>query len=425
MAGTVIVGAGHAGAQVAFSLRAEGYRDPITLLSAEDRSPYQRPPLSKGYLAALRRREPDADDLINLHPAASYAEQEIALHADSPVTAIDRQGRRVHTATGETHGYDHLVLATGARARTLPFAVPSGERVCFFRTHQDAAAVAARTADAARVAVIGGGFVGLEAASVLADAGVKVTVIEAAARPMGRGMSPVMAEHLLARHRARGVEIRTATRISAIAEDGGRLTIATGQDVTGPVDLVIVGVGVLPNDELARESGLEAEDGIVVDGSLRTTLDPRVYAVGDCARFPSPFGSAASVRLESVQNATDQGRHVARSIATGAAFAYRRLPWFWTEQCGVRVQMAGLVEPADECVVSGEPGQGAFSVLAFRDGRLAAVESLGRPRDHAMARRLLADPAGPPGRGVLHDAGYDVSALRTAVPSSATNTVHG
>jgi 3-phenylpropionate/trans-cinnamate dioxygenase ferredoxin reductase subunit len=425
MAGTVIVGAGHAGAQTAFSLRAEGYRGPITLLSAEERSPYQRPPLSKGYLAALRRRETDADDLINLHPVASYAEQDIALRLGSPVSEIDRHARRVHTTTGKAYGYDHLVLATGARARTLPFTAPRSECVRFFRTHHDAAAIAALTADASRVAVVGGGFVGLEAASVLAAAGAEVTVIEAAARPMGRGMSPVMAEYLLARHRARGVEVRAATRISAIVEDGGRLTIATGQDTTGPVDLVIVGVGVLPNDELAQKSGLETQDGIVVDSSLRTTRDPRVYAVGDCARFPSPFASAASVRLESVQNATEQGRHIAKSIATGTVSAYERLPWFWTEQCGLRVQMAGLVEPADECVVSGDPGQGAFSVLAFRDGRLAAVESLGRPRDHALARRLLADPAGWPEHGVLHGAGYDLSALRTAVISPATNTVDG
>lgn len=425
MAGTVIVGAGHAGTQTAFSLRAEGYSAPITLLSAEGRTPYQRPPLSKGYLAALRRREPDADDLINLHPVASYAEQDIDLRLESPVEEIDRHGRRVRTATGESHDYDHLVLATGARARTLPFPVPSSDRVRFFRTHHDAAAIAASTTDADRVAVIGGGFVGLEAASVLAAAGAEVTVIEAAERPMGRGMSRIMGEHLLARHRARGMEIRTATRISAVVEDGGRLTVVTGQDATAPVDLVIVGVGVLPNDELAKKSGLETQDGIVVDRFLRTTHDERVHAVGDGARFPSPFSSTASVRLESVQNATEQGRHLAKSIATGTVSAYERLPWFWTEQCGLRVQMAGLVEPTDEFVVSGHPEKEAFSVLAFRGDRLAAVESLGRPRDHALSRRLLADPAAWPKRGVLHRAGFDLSAACAAVPSQATGTVEG
>ena len=388
----VVVGNGQAGIQLVDSLRKEGYTGPITLLGEEPHHPYQRPPLSKDYLAAGKDPVP-----LPLRPEKFFTTNDVDARLGVRATSIDRDTKTVTLDDGTTLAYSKLVLATGAANRelTVPGAALSG--IHGLRTLTDAQALHARLDAVRSVVVIGAGFIGLEFAAAARARGLDVTVLEYADRPMGRALTPVMSGFFADAHQRLGVSLRLGEGIASFDGDNGHVTAAvstTGQRY--PADLVLVGVGVTPRTELAQAAGLEVENGIVVDGSLRTS-DPDIYALGDCASFPNAHAGART-RLESVQNATDQARHAAHAIlgakpdsgAGGEPGGYADLPWFWSNQGHLRLQIAGLAAPGDQTVLRGNPADEKFSVFCFRNGVLAAVESVNQPADHMAARRLLA-----------------------------------
>ncbi|MFE7192719.1 NAD(P)/FAD-dependent oxidoreductase [Kitasatospora sp. NPDC057541] len=377
----VIVGAGQGGYQTAASLREHGFGGRLVLIDAEDELPYERPPLSKAYL----KGEVDESQLW-LRPVSYYARQSIELVAGS-VTAVDPAARTVRLADGSVFDYGHLVLATGATARTL--GVPgSGLRgVHTLRTAQDAAALRSSLGAARRVVVIGAGFIGLEFAAAARRAGCEVTVVEALDRPLARVVSARTAEHFTRLHRREGSRLLFGQGVAALhGDDQGRVAsveLADGNRLSA--DLVLAGIGVIPRTGLAAAAGLRVSGGIAVDSHLLTS-DPHISAIGDCAAFPQ-VRSGNRLRLESVQNAVGHAEAVAARL-TGTGRGYAELPWFWSDQFATTVQIAGLDEGHDTEVVLGEDPE-AFSVLLFRGGELQAVESVNRPTDHLAARQLL------------------------------------
>ena len=397
-----IVGTGQAGFQAAASLRQDGFAGRIVLIGDEPVSPYQRPPLSKSYLAG----ESGLDELW-LRPDSFYAKQEIELIAGEAVTAIDRAGRRLQLASGVELGWDHLVLATGARYR--PLAVPGAELdgVLPLRTLADADILRERIDQVRDIVVIGAGFIGLEFASVAIARGAAVHIIEVTHHPMGRVVSAPISRFFTVAHRRWGAQISLGTGVSRILGSGGRVTgVETTNGRRLPADLVLICIGVIPNAELAGEAGLAVDNGIVVDECL-VTVDPAILAIGDCANFPTPF-AVGRVRLESVQNAVDQGRCVAAHIA-GRPAPYDKVPWFWSDQGDLKLQIAGITTGHDASVLRGNPESGHFSVFCYRAGRLIGVESVNQTADHVVARRLLAgDPELTPQRAA--DDSYDLRA---------------
>jgi len=381
-AGTVIIGAGQGGYQVAASLREAGYAESIVLVGEEEDPPYQRPPLSKAYLLG----EMSADRLL-LRPASYYEKHRIDLRTGERVTAIDRRKRRVVLSSGRTLAYDHLVLATGARNRVLPVHGAELPGVLYLRTRADADAIRQRFTEAHSVVVAGAGFIGLELAAVASKLGKQVAVIEPLARCMSRAVSPAMSQFFAEAHLAWGVDLKLNTRLAAIEGNGaGVKSITTVEGQTIPADLVLVGIGIEPAVALAREAGLAIENGIMVDAQLRTS-DPAISAVGDCCSFPDS-ATGRRIRLESVQNAIDQGRCVAKRIA-GQAAPYSAVPWFWSDQRDLKLQMVGLTAGCDRTVVRGDPHARAFSVFCYRGERLVGIESVNKPADHMFGRRLI------------------------------------
>ncbi|MEV4902126.1 FAD-dependent oxidoreductase [Citricoccus sp. NPDC055426] len=386
--GTVIIGGGQAGLQAAASLREGGYTGPVTLVAEEAGQPYQRPPLSKDYLKASDGGH--AASPLPLRGPAFFAEQDLDLRTGTAATGVDRQAKTVTLADGTVLPYTSLVFATGARNRELPTEGIDLPGIHGLRTLADAEQLGAALDTARNVVVVGAGFIGLEFAAAALSRGCRVTVLEFAPRPMGRALTPLLGDWFAGAHQQLGMDLRLNEGITSFeAGDDGRVAFAVS--TTGdryPADLVVAGVGVQPNDHLAAEAGLEVSNGIVVDANLRTA-DPDVYAIGDCANFPCEhFGGP--FRLESVQNATDHARHVAKVIL-GEDAPYRELPWFWSTQGPFRLQMANIVRADDETVVVGDadPANPRFSVFCFRDGILAAVESVNQPADHLSARKIL------------------------------------
>ncbi|KQP36911.1 pyridine nucleotide-disulfide oxidoreductase [Methylobacterium sp. Leaf469] len=402
-AGVVVVGAGQAGFQLAASLREAGYADPITLLGDEPDLPYQRPPLSKAYLAG----KTDASGL-ELRPAAYFSDHRIHHRPSVRIDAIDRAARRVLCADGTAVAYDHLVLATGARNRALP--VPGADLAGVFqlRGRADADGLKAALADARSVAVVGAGFIGLEFAGICAARGLSVTVLESAERPMARAVSAETASFFTRAHGNAGIRFLFGAGVTAIEGEKGAETVRLRDGSSLAADLVLVGIGVIPNQALAEAAGLAVGDGVHVDAFLATD-DPAVSAIGDCARAPSRFADGASVRIESVQNALDQGRCLAARLV-GRPAAYDAVPWFWSDQGPHKLQIAGLSAPSDAAVA--RPVASGLCVFRFREGRLSAVETVDRPGDHMAARRILAQ-----GRTLsptaAADPAHDLKALAT------------
>ena len=378
----VIVGAGHAGFQLAASLRQNGFGERVTLLNDESHLPYQRPPLSKAYLKGT-----GAPDSLMFRPRKFYVDQNIDLVADRAVS-IDRGARKVLLATGASLDYGHLVLATGARNRLLDISNANLEAVRYLRTLDESEALRHRIASSRRVVVIGAGFIGLEFAATARAKGLEVDVVELGVRVMARAVTAEISEFFQSRHTAAGMRIHLGVQVTGIESDGGRVTgvsLSDGRHI--PADLIVVGVGVLPNIELAAEAGLPVAAGIVVDDHL-LTADPDISAIGDCALYTSRrFG--ASLRLESVQNAADHARCVAARL-TGEIKAYDGLPWFWSDQGPDKLQIAGLTTGYDRVVVRGDRDQGAFSAFCYKGGQLLGIESINRAGDHMFGRRLLA-----------------------------------
>ena len=378
----VIAGAGHAGFQLAASLRQNGFGGRIVLINDEGHLPYQRPPLSKAYLKGT-----GGPDSLMFRPDKFYRDQSIDLITDR-AASIDRGARKVALASGASLDYGHLVLATGARNRLLDLPNANLEDVRYLRILDESESLRQRIASSAHVVVIGAGFIGLEFAATARAKGLEVDVVELGARVMARAVTAEISEFFQARHTAAGIRIHLGVQVTSIECDGARVTgvsLSDGRHI--PADLIVVGVGVLPNVELAAEAGLPVASGIIVDDHLLTS-DPNISAIGDCALFASPrFGG--SLRLESVQNATDHARCVAARL-TGKPEVYDGLPWFWSDQGPDKLQIAGLTTGYDRVVVRGDRGQGAFSAFCYKAGQLVGIESINRAGDHMFGRRLLA-----------------------------------
>lgn len=382
----VVIGAGQAGLEVASNLRTRGWAGPITVIGDEPDVPYQRPPLSKAFLKS--GLDQDVKDIV-LRPLDWYERNGVDLRLGVRATSIDRARGRVELSDGLNVFFDHLVLATGARNRELPISGAHLTGVHYLRTLPQASKLVTALQTARSVAVVGAGFIGLEVAAAAAASGVAVNVFEATERPMARAVSRPISDHFTALHERHGVVIKTRTGVARLLSKGGRVTAveSTSGDVT-QADLVVVGIGVLPEDSVASAAGLVTSNGVVVDRCLRTT-DPRIFAIGDCASFPR---DDQLVRLESVQNAVDHARCVAAQI-TGTESSYEAVPWFWTEQYDAKLQIAGLIDGHQELVIRGDPESGSFSVFSFSAaGELLGVESVNQARDHMAARRLLAGP---------------------------------
>ncbi|AKU12335.1 protein EthA [Azoarcus sp. CIB] len=381
----VIVGAGHGGVQVAISLRQEGFGGRIVLVNDEPGLPYQRPPLSKAYLLG----KINATAML-FRPETFYADQRIELVHDR-VAAIDRQNRRVMLDSGSALDFGHLVLATGAHNR--PLNVPGSTLGGIFgiKTKADADFLSPLVKQARNVVVIGAGFIGLEFAAVAAAEGAAVEVLELGDRPMARAVSPQMSELFRAAHEGWGVKFNFRTGLAELEGEDGKVSAVTTSDGRRlPAELVVFGIGVIPNVQLALEAGLDIDNGIRVNSSLLTS-DPHISALGDVAAFPCVQNGENLTRLESVQNAVDQGKLIAARLV-GKPAPYTALPWFWTDQGNLKLQIAGLSIGADNYVTLGDAAAQQLSVLCFRGEELIAVESCNRPGDHVFARKILARP---------------------------------
>jgi 3-phenylpropionate/trans-cinnamate dioxygenase ferredoxin reductase subunit len=376
----VIIGAGQAATQAVATLRGEGYAGALTVIGDEPYPPYQRPPLSKAYLAGDFAR-----DRLFLRPESFYAESRCALLLGKRATKIDRAAKLVSIESGGSQSYDRLLLATGARVRTLPLHGAELAGVHYLRGIADVDAIRAHLVPGARLAIVGGGYIGLEVAAVAVKRGIDVTVIEAFDRVMIRAVSPMLSQFYEQEHRRAGVRFLLNTTAQAFE---GTLRVEAVVTNTGnvPADVVLIGVGIVPNDELARDAGLQCENGIVVD-ECAATSDPEIFAAGDCTNHPAFAGGR--VRLESVQNAIDQAKHAATSMI-GQPSPYREVPWFWSDQYDLKLQIAGLARRGDQLVLRGDPASRKFAMFHLRDGVLAAVEAVNAAPEYIAGRRLIA-----------------------------------
>lgn len=382
----VIVGSGHAGFQCAASLRQEAFDGRILLVGDDPLLPYQRPPLSKAYLQDRTTAEG-----LAFRSDPFYADQRIErIHARA--VAIDRACGLLALDDGRRLAWDHLVLATGSQHRKLEVPGAQLQGVHGLQQLADADALKAALHDSRHAVVVGAGFIGLEFAALARSTGLSVHVVELGTRPLARAVGPATSEHVRALHEQAGSCFLWGQGVSALLGKGGRVTaVTTTAGTTLPADIVLVGIGAVPNVHLATSAGLSVDNGICVNDGLQTE-DPRIFAIGDVAAFPHPHG-AGRLRLESVQNASDQARTVAARIA-GKAVDYKAVPWFWSEQGSARLQIAGVRGAGDEEIALAQTdatsGTRTLTVLAFGGDRLNAVETVNRPADHMLARRLLA-----------------------------------
>ncbi|WP_298963712.1 FAD-dependent oxidoreductase [uncultured Roseibium sp.] len=379
----VIIGAGQAGAQVAQSLRQGGFEGPLRLIGDEPHPPYQRPPLSKKFLAG----EIGAEGLW-LRPPAFFETNKIDHIPNTKVVAIDRTGKRLTLENGDTLPYGKLVLATGTNARKLTLDGADKKGVVTLRSITDVDDIRDRMSTSKHIAIIGAGYIGLEVAAVAKSLGKSVSVIEAQDRPMKRVVSQAVSDYFTALHRARGIDLKLNTGVAELEGDDAvtGLKLSSGEVV--PAELVLVAVGAEPNDGLAEQAGLETDNGILVDGTGQTS-DPDIFAVGDCTRFYSNRYQR-SVRMESVQNAIDQAKAAAQALL-GHEVDYDPLPWFWSDQYDIKLQIAGLSDGYDDTVLTGSPESNKFYVAYLKEGQLIAVDSINSPRSHMMARRVIGD----------------------------------
>lgn len=402
----VIAGSGQAGFQVAASLRQDGFEGEIAIVGDEPGLPYQRPPLSKAYL------KEGVEDRLVFRNRDFFEKNNIELMDAVSVTGIDRAAYQVALSIGITLDYDHLVLATGARNRRLPIPGVDLDNVLELRTLDHARLLRSKFEGAKSLAVIGGGFIGLEVAATARAFGLEVTVIEATSRLMSRIVSPPVSNYFLAVHRETGVDVRLDSMARAILNDGkGKAAGVELNDGTQiAAELVLVSAGIVPNVELAEEAGLYVHDGIRVDDQMLTE-DPAISAIGDCASFP--FGQDGTVvRLESVQNAVDQAKCVSLRLV-GRPEAYHKVPWFWSDQGPHKLQIAGLTQGADHHEIIEQDGK--LSVQCYRREELLGVETVNAAGEHMAARRLLALPE-PLRLETAAHAGFDLVALSKAAP---------
>lgn len=381
----VIAGAGHAAGQVIATLRQKKFPGDIILIGEEPWLPYQRPPLSKKFLAG----ELPAERLY-VKPPAFYDEPPITVMLGTRIESLDRGAKVVVLGDGTSVPYDTLILAVGSRVRRLPTMPGSDlEGIHYLRTVHDVRAIQRDFADARNLAIVGAGYIGLEVAAVAAGLGLNVTVIEMQDRVMKRVVAPQVSEFYEREHRSRGVNLmldtgiesfRGGTRVDGVVLSGGKASV--------PADLVVAGIGIVPNTELAAAAGLEVADGIVVDDRCRTE-DPDIYAVGDCTLHPNRL-IGRKVRLESVQNALEQARTAAANVC-GEDARYAEVPWFWSDQYDLKLQIAGLSQGYDCAILRGDPDGRSFSCVYLANERIIALDAVNKPKDFLQAKKLIAD----------------------------------
>jgi 3-phenylpropionate/trans-cinnamate dioxygenase ferredoxin reductase subunit len=385
----VVVGAGHAGSQLVFGLKAGGFTGSIALIGDEIAAPYERPPLTKGYLAddALADELPFRDE-------AWWAGSDVDRHLGTAVVAVDPEKHTVTTQDGGTIGYGTLVWAAGGEARRIPVPGADLDGVHVVRKLSDAEHLKRRIPTTTNAVVIGGGYIGLETAASLRKLGIEVTVVEALERLLQRVTGEHVADFVKKRHEREGVEILLGTGVSEIVGDGASVKgvrLSDGREI--PADLVIVGIGLVPNVSQLAEAGAEVANGVLVDELCRTTL-PDVYAIGDCASFESDWVPVDRLRLESVQNAHDQAKTVAQAIL-GRAEPYTALPWFWSHQYDDRLQTAGVLTGYDSSILRGDPADGKFSVVYLRGDVVAAVDAINNVKDYAQGKGVIGKTISP------------------------------
>lgn len=382
----VVVGASHAAAQFVQSLRQEGWEDRILVISEEPYIPYHRPPLSKEFLAG----DKTLDD-IYLRPAAVYEELNVEFQLDTRVEAIDPEAKQLNLSGNSPVEYDKLCLTVGSRVRTVDLPGVDLAGVHYLRTVQDVGAIREGIRPGGNAVIVGGGYIGLEAAAVLNKLGMKVTVLEMAERVMQRVTAPEVSEFYTRVHGEEGVEIRCGVGVTGF-EGGNRVErVLCSDGSVCEAELVIIGVGIVPNTELAAAAGLQVEDGIVVDEYARTS-NPDIVAAGDCTFHYNPVYDRR-VRLESVQNATDQSRTAAATVC-GKDRPYNALPWFWSDQYDLKLQIAGLSQGYEETLIRGDRDNSrSFAVFYFRDNRIIAVDAVNKPAEFMMGRRLITEKA--------------------------------
>lgn len=403
--GLVIVGASYAGVQAGISAREQGYQGPISIVADEEHLPYQRPPLSKAFLSG------DATYAsLFLRGDDYFKKQGIELVLGRRAVGLDRAANLIALQGGDRLPFEQLVIATGSRARRL--SVPGHERdgIVYLRTLDDALHLKPRLEAAHEVVIIGGGFIGLEVASTAAKAGKKVTLIEAQSRLLERAVSPLISQYLLDIHRSHGVDIRFNESVVAIEGRDAVHEVVCGTGLRVPADLVVVGIGGVANDELAAQAGIACSNGIDVDEHGRTNVQ-NIYAAGDVSNHHNVF-AGRRVRLEAVQNATDQGKAVGAMIA-GKPEAYNAVPRFWSDQYNAKLQIVGLSLPTDSVVIRGSMDDNKFSVFYYRLGKLTAVDSINRPGDQIIARRLIAAERSPTPEQAA-DLSFDLKSLEAA-----------
>lgn len=386
----IVVGGGHAGAELSLQLREQGWPGEIVLFGDEAGYPYHRPPLSKAFMSGAV-----AAGQLSIRPPAAYEKAQVRVATGVPVVSIDTAGHRVTLADGSQHVYAALALATGARARTLRLAgLDAGQppgNLFTLRTLADAQAIRAHCQAGARLVIVGAGYIGLELAASAIALGVRVTVLEALPRVLARVAGEELAEFVTRTHRAAGVDLRLGVQLSAAVtrRDGSWLEAVECSDGTRiELDFLVAGIGVEPNVELARTAGLALDDGIVVDELARTSA-PDVVAAGDCTRHPSAL-YGRSVRLESVPNALEQARTAAATLA-GKSRPYRQAPWFWSDQFDLKLKSVGLLTGHDRTVVRGDPASRSFSVFYLRGDRVLAVDTVSNSPDFLAAKRIVGE----------------------------------
>jgi 3-phenylpropionate/trans-cinnamate dioxygenase ferredoxin reductase subunit len=378
----VIIGAGQSGAQAVATLRSEGFAGDLTLVGDEPYAPYQRPPLSKAYLMGTMER-----DRLFLKADAFYREARCELILGVAATRIERAARKVILTDGRELAYDKLLLATGSRVRSIRCPGSELPGIHYLRGIDDVDALRAVFAQGTKLAVVGGGYIGLEVAAVAAKRGIEVTVLEALDRLMARAVSIPISDFYAKVHRAAGVNVLLNTPVEAF-EGNGKLEAIRAAGKSYPADVALVGIGIIPNVELAREAGLGCDDGIVVNERSEATGDPAIFAAGDCTQHIGREGTA--LRLECVQNAIDQAKHAALSML-GKPSTYKEVPWFWSDQYDLKLQIAGLAWPSDHLVLRGNPDARKFAVFHLRDGAIAAVEAVNAAPEYLVSKRLIAE----------------------------------
>jgi 3-phenylpropionate/trans-cinnamate dioxygenase ferredoxin reductase subunit len=404
----LIVGGGHAGAQAAIALRQQKFAGTIAIVSTEPELPYERPPLSKEYLSGDKPFE-----RILLRPAAFWAEREVTLRLGETVASVDAEAHTVATEAGETIGYRHLIWATGGAPRRLSCAGADLIGVHGVRTRADVDRMMAELPGVTRAVVIGGGYIGLEAAAVLAKLGKEVVLLEALPRVLARVAGEALSRFYEAEHRAHGVDLRTGVAVDCLEGDGTRVTgvrLADGSVLAA--DMVIVGIGIVPAVAPLLAAGAAGGNGVDVDAQCRTTL-PDVFAIGDIAAHANDFAGGGRIRLESVQNANDMAAVVAKAIVhdgAGEAAPYQAVPWFWSNQYDLKLQTVGWSAGHDEAVTRGDPASRSFSVVYLKGGKVVALDCVNATKDYVQGRALVV--AGTtPDRAKLADASVPLKEL--------------